>query len=49
MLWIIKKDGTFEKYNDSKIISAIKKSANRVMYEFTKEELSSICENVYSE
>ncbi len=40
---IIKKDGTLEQFDKNKIINAIKKSANRVMYEFSEEEFNEIC------
>ena len=36
--FIIKKDGTLEAFDASKIIKAITKSASRVMYTFSKEE-----------
>ena len=35
---IIKKDGTVEAYNPEKIIKAVGKSADRIMYKFTDEE-----------
>lgn len=35
---VIKKDGTVEKYNSEKIISAVGKSADRIMIKFTDEE-----------
>lgn len=41
-VFIIKKDGTLEAFDASKIIKAITKSANRVMYTFTKEEYDSV-------
>lgn len=43
MLQIIKKDGTLENFNEAKILTAIKKSANRVMYNFSEEEFNEIC------
>ncbi|MCM1042791.1 MAG: anaerobic ribonucleoside-triphosphate reductase [Corallococcus sp.] len=43
MKYIIKKDGTKEEYNVQKVISAIKKSAERVLVQFAEEELQSIC------
>lgn len=42
-VFIIKKDGTLEAYDSRKIIAAITKSANRVMYTFTQEEYSDVC------
>ncbi len=44
MVRIIKKDGTSEDFDESKIIAAVTKSANRVMYEFKKSETDMICE-----
>lgn len=43
MIQIIKKDGTKEDYNVQKVITAVKKSAFRVLYTFTEEELQRIC------
>ena len=40
---IIKKDGTKEKYNIEKVVSAIKKSAARMLVEFTEQEIKDIC------
>ncbi len=40
---IIKKDGTLEEYNVQKVVAAIKKSAARMMVEFTQEEIDEIC------
>lgn len=37
-VYIIKKDSTLEQFDANKIIAAITKSANRVMYTFTQEE-----------
>lgn len=42
MIKIIKKDGTLEDYNIQKVITAITKSANRVLVNFTDEELDKI-------
>ena len=42
--YIIKKDNTLELYDSSKIIAAITKSANRVMYTFTQDEYDRVCE-----
>ena len=41
-LVVIKKDGTTAKYDIEKVISAINKSAARVMYTFTSKELSMV-------
>ncbi|MBR1442788.1 MAG: anaerobic ribonucleoside-triphosphate reductase [Firmicutes bacterium] len=49
MTKIIKKDGTLENYDDSKIVAAITKSANRVMYKFSDEEKEKICSYVRGE
>lgn len=46
MIKIIKKDKTLEDFNSDKIINAIEKSADRVMYKFSQEELDKICENI---
>ncbi|MBQ7450564.1 anaerobic ribonucleoside-triphosphate reductase, partial [bacterium] len=40
---IIKKDGTNEEYNIEKVITAIKKSAARMIVEFTDKEIEDIC------
>ena len=40
---VIKKDGTLEQFNIEKVVSAIKKSAERVLYTFSQEEIDSIC------
>ena len=40
---IIKKDGTKEKYNIQKVIDAIKKSATRMLVEFSDKEIKDIC------
>ena len=42
-IFIIKKDNTKEAFNVQKVITAVKKSADRVMYKFTNEELDYIC------
>ena len=44
MVKIIKKDGTLEDFDANKIIVAVTKSANRVMYKFKKDELLAICD-----
>ena len=43
MVRIIKKDGTLEDFDENKIIAAVTKSANRVMYKFKKSETDMIC------
>ena len=40
---IIKKDGTREKYNIEKVVEAIKKSATRMLVEFSEKEIRDIC------
>lgn len=45
-IFIIKKDNTKEAFNVQKVITAVKKSADRVMYEFTNDELDYICKFV---
>lgn len=40
---IIKKDGTIENFDENKIIAAISKSAERVMYSFSDDEKNEIC------
>lgn len=44
MVCIIKKDGTKEEFNVQKIVSAVNKSASRIMYEFSNEEIEFLCE-----
>ncbi|MCD7777797.1 MAG: anaerobic ribonucleoside-triphosphate reductase [Clostridiales bacterium] len=46
MAQIIKKDGTLEEYDRRKIIAAVTKSAERVMYKFKAYELAAICSSV---
>ncbi len=48
-IFIVKKDGTKEEYNIQKVINAVKKSANRVLIEFSQEELGKICDIVNNE
>lgn len=43
MTEVIKKDFTKEPYDVEKIINAVKRSASRVMVEFTQDELDQIC------
>jgi ribonucleoside-triphosphate reductase len=47
-IFIIKKDNTKEAFNVQKVITAVKKSAYRVMYDFTEEEIDYICKFVTS-
>ena len=46
MVYVVKKDHTKEEFNVDKVIAAVNKSANRVLYEFTKEETNNICKYV---
>ncbi len=41
--YIIKKDGTKEEYNVKKVVAAVKKSAQRMMVNFSEEEINKIC------
>ncbi|MBP3923991.1 anaerobic ribonucleoside-triphosphate reductase [bacterium] len=43
---IIKKDGTKEDYNVQKVVAAVKKSAARMLVEFSEDELKEICDFV---
>jgi len=43
MIKVVKKDGTLEDFNYDKIIAAVTKSADRVMYKFKPEEVNNIC------
>ena len=45
-MYIIKKDGTLERYNEQKIINACSKAANRAMIEFTNNDYKIICNAV---
>ncbi|MGN0334490.1 MAG: anaerobic ribonucleoside-triphosphate reductase [Lachnospiraceae bacterium] len=44
MIYVVKKDGTREKFNVEKIINAVNKSASRILYTFTEDEKRHICE-----
>ena len=46
MVRVIKKDHTREAFNIQKVVTAVNKSANRVLYTFTDDELKSICDHV---
>ena len=48
MIYVIKKDGTREKFNVEKIINAVNKSANRILYTFTEDEKRHICDFAFS-
>ena len=48
-IFVIKKDGTKEKFDVQKVINAVKKSARRVLIDFTQEQLDKICSIVQSE
>lgn len=48
MIYVIKKDGTREKFNVEKIINAVNKSANRILYTFTEEEKRRICDFAFT-
>lgn len=43
MIYIIKKDGTRELFNAEKIVRAVNKSAARILYHFSEEEIQFIC------
>ena len=43
MMYVIKKDGTREKFDVQKIIRAVNKSASRIMYQFTEQEVDFLC------
>ena len=43
MLYVIKKDGTREEFNPQKIVAAVNKSAERILYTFSDEEKDFIC------
>ena len=42
-IFIIKKDGTREAFNVQKIVVAVNKSAGRILYKFSQEEIDFIC------
>ena len=48
MVRVIKKDQTREAFNIQKVVIAVNKSANRVLYTFTDDELKAICDHVES-
>ena len=43
-MYVIKKDGTREEFNVDKIIAAVNKSAARISYEFSTDEIAFICQ-----
>ncbi|MDE6313088.1 MAG: anaerobic ribonucleoside-triphosphate reductase [Lachnospiraceae bacterium] len=43
-MFVVKKDGTKEEFDVQKIIRAVNKSASRIMYEFTDDEVKFICD-----
>lgn len=43
MIYIIKKDGTREEFDVQKIVRAVNKSAERILYTFSDEEIDFIC------
>lgn len=47
-LYVIKKDGTKEEFDINKVLSAVSKSADRVMYKFTDTDLKNITSIVYN-
>ncbi len=46
MVRVVKKDHTKEPFNIQKVVIAVNKSANRVLYTFTEDELKAICDHV---
>ena len=42
-MYVIKKDGTREEFNIEKIIAAVNKSAARILYKFSDDEIQYIC------
>ena len=43
MIYVIKKDGTKEEFDVQKIVRAVNKSAERIMYSFTEKEIGFLC------
>ena len=43
-MYVIKKDGTKQDFNVQKVITAVNKSAARIMYHFTEEEIAFLCQ-----
>ena len=48
-LYVIKKDGTKEEYDNQKIINAVSKAAQRAMVKLTNEDYKTICDMVWEE
>ena len=48
MIYVVKKDGTREKFNVEKIVNAVNKSAGRILYTFSDEEKRQICDFAFS-
>ena len=46
-MYVIKKDGTRDEFNVDKIIAAVNKSAARILYEFSTDEIAFICQFAY--
>ncbi len=46
MVQVIKKDGSLEDYDINKVIKAVSKSAERVLYTFTDDDLKKLCDRV---
>ena len=46
-MYVIKKDGTRGEFNVDKIIAAVNKSAARILYEFSTDEIAFICQFAY--
>jgi anaerobic ribonucleoside-triphosphate reductase len=44
MLYVMKKDGTRDEFDVSKIVLAVNKSASRILYQFTDEEIKYLCD-----
>lgn len=43
-MFVVKKDGTREEFDVQKIVRAVNKSASRIMYEFSEDEVQFICD-----
>lgn len=46
MIWVIKKDGTLEVYNENKIVNACKKASMRALDDLNDSDYKRICDNV---
>ena len=46
---VVKKDGTYEDYNEQKIMNAVQKSASRIMVKLSPDDFSKICNAVWDE